>query len=88
MFPLKDNVPTRSFPVVTVGLIAANALVWFLGVSIGLQIWTGGLSLVHPGAGDGTAFFAHIGGFLFGLATILLVARQRPRAPTSRHPVY
>ncbi len=28
MFPLKDNVPTRSFPVVTVVLIAINAAVW------------------------------------------------------------
>jgi membrane associated rhomboid family serine protease len=30
MFPLKDNVPTRHFPVVTVGLIVANVLVYFL----------------------------------------------------------
>ena len=30
MIPLKDNVPTRSFPYVTVGLIVANALVYFL----------------------------------------------------------
>jgi len=29
VFPLRDNVPTRTFPVVTVGLIVANALVWF-----------------------------------------------------------
>ena len=28
MIPLKDNVPTRTFPVVTVGLIVVNALVW------------------------------------------------------------
>ena len=28
MLPLKDNVPTRSFPVVTLGLILANVLVW------------------------------------------------------------
>jgi membrane associated rhomboid family serine protease len=30
VIPLKDNVPTRNFPVVTVGLIVANALVFFL----------------------------------------------------------
>ena len=30
MLPLKDNVPTRHFPVLTVGLIAANVLVWIL----------------------------------------------------------
>jgi membrane associated rhomboid family serine protease len=29
VLPLRDNVPTRSFPLVTVGLIAANFLVWF-----------------------------------------------------------
>jgi membrane associated rhomboid family serine protease len=29
MLPLRDNVPTRSFPVVTVGLIAVNSAVWF-----------------------------------------------------------
>ena len=28
MIPLKDNVPTRSFPIVTVGLIVANVAVW------------------------------------------------------------
>src|SRR3954464_5847353 len=28
MLPLKDNVPTRAFPAVTVGLIAANVVVW------------------------------------------------------------
>ncbi len=33
MFPLKDNVPTRSFPVVTVGLIVANVVVWLWEVT-------------------------------------------------------
>jgi membrane associated rhomboid family serine protease len=28
VLPLRDNAPTRRFPVVTLGLIAANALVW------------------------------------------------------------
>ena len=30
MIPLKDNVPTRRFPLVTVGLIVANVLVYFV----------------------------------------------------------
>ncbi len=30
MFPLKDNVPTRSFPLITVGLIVVNFAVWIL----------------------------------------------------------
>ena len=29
MIPLRDNVPTRTLPVVTIGLIVVNALVWF-----------------------------------------------------------
>jgi membrane associated rhomboid family serine protease len=61
---------------------------WFLGIWIGLQIWSGGLSIVHPQSGGGTAFFAHIGGFVFGLATVLLVAKRRPTAPVSRYPVW
>src|SRR6266704_136490 len=64
-------------------LIREIPAVWFLGIWIALQIWTGGLSLVNPSSGGGTAFFAHIGGFAFGLATILLVVKRRPSAPTS-----
>ena len=30
VLPLRDNVPTRSFPIVTVALIVANVLVWVL----------------------------------------------------------
>jgi membrane associated rhomboid family serine protease len=30
LIPLKDNVPTRHFPIVTVGLIVANVLAYFL----------------------------------------------------------
>jgi membrane associated rhomboid family serine protease len=33
VIPLRDNVPTRSFPVVTVGLIVVNALVWLWELS-------------------------------------------------------
>jgi membrane associated rhomboid family serine protease len=35
MLPLRDNVPTRSFPVVTLGLIAANVGVWIWELSGG-----------------------------------------------------
>ncbi len=30
MLPLRDNVPTRSFPIVTIALIVVNMLVWVL----------------------------------------------------------
>ena len=33
MLPIKDNVPTRTFPVVTVALIAVNVLVWIWEVA-------------------------------------------------------
>jgi membrane associated rhomboid family serine protease len=69
-------------------LIREIPAIWFLGIWILLQVWTGGLSLLHPSSGDGTAFFAHIGGFVFGAATILLVAKRRPMAPVARYPVY
>jgi membrane associated rhomboid family serine protease len=61
---------------------------WFLAVWIGLQLWSGGLTLLAPQSGGGTAFFAHIGGFLFGAATILLVAKRRPVAPSPRRALY
>jgi membrane associated rhomboid family serine protease len=37
MLPLKDNVPTRTFPVVTVGIIVVNVIVWiweYTGTSV------------------------------------------------------
>ena len=39
------------------------------------------------GAGGGVAYFAHIGGFVFGALTIKLLATKRRQIP-SRHPVY
>jgi membrane associated rhomboid family serine protease len=56
--------------------------IWFLGVWIGLQVWQGGLGLTHPEQGGGVAFFAHIGGFAFGLLTVYLVAKQKPLRPS------
>jgi membrane associated rhomboid family serine protease len=54
----------------------------FLGVWIGLQILSGGTGILHPQSGGGTAFFAHIGGFTFGLLTVYLVAKRRPLQPS------
>ena len=41
MFPFKDNIPTDRFPLVTVGLIVANALMYFL-------FQKGGISFESP----------------------------------------
>jgi rhomboid family protein len=54
----------------------------FLGIWILFQLWDGGWAVLHPQQGGGVAFFAHIGGFAFGLATIRLVAMRRPLQPT------
>ncbi len=55
--------------------------VWFLGIWILFQLWDGGFSVMHPESGGGTAFFAHIGGFAFGLLTVRLVIRRPPLRP-------
>jgi len=53
----------------------------FLGAWFGLQLWQGGFSLVQPEEGGGVAFFAHIGGFVFGMATVYLFSKRRPLQP-------
>jgi membrane associated rhomboid family serine protease len=54
----------------------------FLGVWIVFQAVEGGLSVTSPQAGGGVAFFAHIGGFAFGLATAPLLKRRQSLDPT------
>jgi membrane associated rhomboid family serine protease len=53
----------------------------FLGFWFGFQLWEGGFSLVHPQAGGGVAFFAHIGGFAFGVLTVRLLMVRAPLRP-------
>jgi rhomboid family protein len=53
----------------------------FLGIWIALQVWQGGTGILHPEQGGGVAFFAHIGGFAFGVLTVYLVAQRRPLQP-------
>ncbi|MGZ8795306.1 MAG: rhomboid family intramembrane serine protease [Gaiellaceae bacterium] len=55
--------------------------VLFLGFWFLFQLLEGSSSLAHPVASGGVAFFAHIGGFVFGMATVKLVQRHRPLAP-------
>jgi membrane associated rhomboid family serine protease len=54
---------------------------FFLGIWFLFQLLDGGFAILQPQAGGGVAFFAHIGGFVFGMATVLLVAKQRPLRP-------
>ena len=80
----------RVLTLIFVGIVLIREIsaFWFLLVWIGFQLWSSGVSFLHPQAGGGVAFFAHIGGFVFGAATVLLVARRRPQAPVSRYPAW
>jgi membrane associated rhomboid family serine protease len=53
----------------------------FLGIWFLLQLWEGGFAVTHPADSGGVAFFAHVGGFVFGAATVYLVARRAPLRP-------
>ena len=55
--------------------------IFFLGFWFVIQAWQGGWSLVQPQAGGGVAFFAHVGGFVFGVLTVKLVAKRSPLRP-------
>jgi membrane associated rhomboid family serine protease len=50
---------------------------WFL-----FQLWAGSASILEPEQGGGVAFFAHVGGFVFGALTVHLVKQRHPaRSP-------
>jgi rhomboid family protein len=73
----------RVLSVIILGFIFLREIpaIWFLGIWFVFQLWQGGWSVAHPEAGGGVAFFAHIGGFAFGMATVYLVAKRRPLQP-------
>jgi rhomboid family protein len=52
--------------------------VFFLGFWFLFQLWAGGASITHPETGGGVAFFAHVGGFLFGVLLVRPFAARRP----------
>jgi membrane associated rhomboid family serine protease len=53
----------------------------FLGFWFLYQLWLGGGGLTHPEEGGGVAFFAHVGGFVFGALTVHLFAVRKPLRP-------
>jgi membrane associated rhomboid family serine protease len=56
--------------------------VLFLGFWFVFQLWLGSFSILQPESGGGVAFFAHIGGFLFGLIAVGAFAVRRPLRPS------
>jgi membrane associated rhomboid family serine protease len=71
--------PVRTFPLFFLRVPA----ILFIGLWFYLQLHAAHYSLIHPGNGGGVAFFAHIGGFVFGALTIrfLMVRSPVPRRP-------
>jgi membrane associated rhomboid family serine protease len=51
----------------------------YLGIWFVFQLIEGGYSFTHPEAGGGVAYFAHVGGFLFGVLALKLFQTGRPR---------
>lgn len=56
--------------------------VFFLGIWFLFQLVDGSAALMSPQEGGGVAFFAHIGGFVFGFLLVKLVQQRRPLQPT------
>jgi membrane associated rhomboid family serine protease len=52
----------------------------FLGVWFALELWQADFSMTHPSSGGGTAFAAHVGGFVFGALTVRLFQVRTPLA--------
>jgi membrane associated rhomboid family serine protease len=66
--------------------------VLMLAIWFAEQALFGAVNLTNPtGGGGGVAYFAHVGGFIFGLAAIRLLVTKRKQDPPggrARYPVY
>ena len=82
----RARVLTLVFIIFFVTIIELPALVllgfWFLE-----QLFFGLAGLANPIGGEGVAYFAHIGGFLFGLLAIRVLVRRR-RSGTPPKPMF
>jgi membrane associated rhomboid family serine protease len=86
----RARVLTLIFIIFFVTLVEIPAMI-MLGIWFILQFLPAVGQLALPdvtGQGGGVAYFAHVGGFLVGLALIKLLARRREEAPQRPHPVY
>ena len=79
---MECSVNRRTPPVRNQGILAEKVPAsFFLGIWFLFQLWDGGFSLAQPQAGGGIAFFAHVGGFLFGALTVSLFKQRQPLRP-------
>jgi membrane associated rhomboid family serine protease len=83
----RARILTLVFIIFFVTIIEVPALV-ILGFWFVEQVLFGAAGLTNPaGGGGGVAYFAHVGGFVFGLALIRAFAVRRSSEPP-RYPVY
>ncbi len=81
------RVLTLVFIILLFTVIELPAIV-MLGIWFAQQAVFGAANLTNPtGGGGGVAYFAHVGGFAFGLLAIRLLATKRKQVPP-RLPVY
>jgi membrane associated rhomboid family serine protease len=83
----RARVLTLVFIILIFTVIELPALV-VLGLWFAEQAVFAATNLTDPAGGGGVAYFAHIGGFAFGLLTIKLLARRPRRQVPPRRPVY
>jgi membrane associated rhomboid family serine protease len=70
-----------AFFIIIIFFLREIPAMWFLGFWFVFQAIEGGFEFLQPDASGGVAFFAHIGGFVFGALTVRLLARRRPLSP-------
>ncbi|MBV9603836.1 MAG: rhomboid family intramembrane serine protease [Solirubrobacterales bacterium] len=84
----RARVLTLVFIILFFTVIELPALV-VLGIWFIEQAVFGAANLTNPtGGGGGVAYFAHVGGFAFGLLTVKLLATRGRRQVPPRYPVY
>ena len=74
--------PTASVLTLVGFFVLPIPAIFFLGIWFVLQVYLGGLGISHPTGGQGVAFFAHVGGFLFGVLFVRVFAVRRPLRPS------
>ena len=70
--------PTARVLTLFVVVLREVPAILLLGLWFVLQLLSGGASLAHPQPGGGVAFFAHVGGFVFGALFVKVVAIRSP----------